>query len=227
MSTSVGNEHLSMRCYSGDGQAKSHMKNFVVAVLKSLASLVRTPTFQSLMSTRRSCKLCLTASAECMQATKELGNGQGSSCHPNEVGGREHKRYQARRVPVEIVRTRTQTLGPDDARNVPSMGPLELMWKPGASGATTRKILFLDTSRAHCHADATGEMAIELPPEEQVKGEDLITIGRKSSNELSSTVVLSSVHGHQQSCVVESVSCVGLCTEMTSLSLVTRSNWRG
>ena len=64
-----------------------------------------------------------------------------------------------------------------------SMGPFEcvmfllskaLMRKPGAFGATTRKILFLDVSRAHCQAEATSEMAIELPPEEQVKGEDLI-----------------------------------------------------
>ena len=49
-----------------------------------------------------------------------------------------------------------------------SMGPFEcvmfllskaLMWKPGANGATTRKMLFLDASRAHCQAEATGEMA--------------------------------------------------------------------
>ena len=62
------------------------------------------------------------------------------------------------------------------------MGPFEcvmfllskaLMWKPGANGATTRKILFLDASRAHCQAEATSGMAIELPPEEQVKGERL------------------------------------------------------
>ena len=61
-----------------------------------------------------------------------------------------------------------------------SMGRLEcvmfllseaLMWKPGASGASARKILFMDASRAHCQADATSEMEIELPPEEQVKGE--------------------------------------------------------
>ena len=49
-----------------------------------------------------------------------------------------------------------------------------LMWKPGASGATARKILFLDASRPHCQAEATSDMAIELPPEEQVNGEDLI-----------------------------------------------------
>ena len=64
-----------------------------------------------------------------------------------------------------------------------SMGPFEcvmfllskeLMWKLGASGAATRKILFLDASRVHCQAEATSEMTIELPPEEQVKGEDLI-----------------------------------------------------
>ena len=64
-----------------------------------------------------------------------------------------------------------------------SMGPLEcvillfskaLMRKPGASGPLARKIMFLDASRAHCQADATSEMAIELPPEEQVKGQDLV-----------------------------------------------------
>ena len=33
---------------------------------------------------------------------------------------------------------------------------------------------FWDASRAHCEFEATSEMAIELPPEEQVKGEDLI-----------------------------------------------------
>ena len=64
-----------------------------------------------------------------------------------------------------------------------SMGRLEcvtfflskaLMWKPGASGASARKIIFMDASRAHCQADATSEMEIELPPEEQVNGEDLI-----------------------------------------------------
>ena len=33
---------------------------------------------------------------------------------------------------------------------------------------------FWCVSRAHCEFEATSEMAIELPPEEQVKGEDLI-----------------------------------------------------
>ena len=40
---------------------------------------------------------------------------------------------------------------------------IALMWEPGASGATIRKILFLDASRAHCQAEATSEMAIEWP----------------------------------------------------------------
>ena len=44
------------------------------------------------------------------------------------------------------------------------------MWKPGASGPSAQKIMFLDASRAHGQADATSEMAIEVPPEEQVKG---------------------------------------------------------
>ena len=34
--------------------------------------------------------------------------------------------------------------------------------------------MFLDASRAHCQAEATSEMAIELLLEEQVEGEDLI-----------------------------------------------------
>ena len=34
--------------------------------------------------------------------------------------------------------------------------------------------MFLDASRAHCQAEVTSELPIELPPEEQVKGEDLI-----------------------------------------------------
>ena len=59
-----------------------------------------------------------------------------------------------------------------------SMGPLEcskaLMWKLGASGASARKIVFIYASKEHCQADATSETAIELPPEEQMKGGDLI-----------------------------------------------------
>ena len=51
---------------------------------------------------------------------------------------------------------------------------IALMWKPAACGASARKIVFMDASRAHCQADATSEMAIELPPEEHVKGEDVI-----------------------------------------------------
>ena len=121
-----------------------------------------------------------------------------------------------------------------------SMGPFErvmflqskaLMWKPGASGATTRKILFLDASRAHCQAEATSEMAIELLPEEQVKGEDLIGELLKSlygtREAAHNWEKKCQVHGQQQSCVVVNVSCVGSCTEMTSLSRVIQCNWRG
>ena len=48
------------------------------------------------------------------------------------------------------------------------------MWKPGARCVTARKILFFDASRARCQAEATSEMAIEMPPDEKVKGGDLI-----------------------------------------------------
>ena len=64
-----------------------------------------------------------------------------------------------------------------------SMGPFECVMffsfqsvcvETRGKWCDTRKILFLDASRAQCQAEATSEMAIELPPEEQVKGEDLI-----------------------------------------------------
>ena len=95
-------------------------------------SLVRSPTCWSLMSTRRSCRMCLTTSAECVSTqsilsarrkveidfTRGLGNGQGPSCHPNELSRREQRGCQATRAPIEIVRKRNQTLGPDHARDV-------------------------------------------------------------------------------------------------------------
>ena len=49
-----------------------------------------------------------------------------------------------------------------------------MTWRSGASGSLPRKVMFLDASRVHCWPDAVSEMAIELPPEEQVKGEDLV-----------------------------------------------------
>ena len=78
---------------------------------------------------------------------------------------------------------RTRTLGTDDAWNVRIDGTVRLRdvftfqsadVETWASGPTTRKILFLEASRALCQAEATSEMAIELPPDEKVKGEDLI-----------------------------------------------------
>ena len=97
---------------------------------------------------------------------------------------RETKAMTSDQVRVEIEWKRAQTLGLDDVRNVRIDRTVRvrdvfllskaLMWKPWTNGATTRNILFLDASRAHCQAEATSDMAIELPPEEQVKGEDLI-----------------------------------------------------
>ena len=121
--------------------------------------------------------MSLTTSAECvpellsadrfhgsvggvLQATKELGNGKESSCHLNEMGGRER---QATRVPVEIVRKRIQTLGSDDAKNVCINGTarvrdvLTLQSLDVQTQASCRKILFLDASRAHYQAEATGD----------------------------------------------------------------------
>ena len=48
-----------------------------------------------------------------------MGNGQGSSCYPDEVSEREQKRCQTARVSMEIVRKKkTQTMGSDNARNL-------------------------------------------------------------------------------------------------------------
>ena len=125
---------------------------------------------------------------------EELGYGQRHSCDPDEAGRREHRRCQATRVPVEIVRRRTQTLGPDHARNVCVDGIVRVgdvlalqsadveAWSKWCDG------MFMDASRAHCQADATSGTAIELPPEVQVKGEDLI-------GEL-----LKSLHGTRKRC---------------------------
>ena len=81
------------------------------------------------------------------------------------------------------VETNSKRWDPTMPGTFASMGPFEcvmfflskaLMWKPGENGATIRKILFLDASRAHCQAEASSVMAIELCPEEQVEGEYLI-----------------------------------------------------
>ena len=72
-----------------------------------------------------------------------------------------------------------------------SMGPFErvmfllskaLMWKPGQDVRRLGRSCFLDASRAHCQAEATSEMAIELTPEEQVKPKDLMGDVLKSLN---------------------------------------------
>ena len=112
------------------------------------------------------------------RATKEMRDGPWQSCHLNEMGRCEQRRLQATRVPIEIVRERTYTLRPNDARNVCIDGTIRVrdvlvlqsavVETRGQVGATTRKILFLHTSRAHCQAEATSEMAIEMSPEEQV-----------------------------------------------------------
>ena len=145
------------------------------------------------------------------QAFQTLGDGQWHSCHPNEVGGREQREMLGNQSTDRDCAGKNSNGG---TRPCPgtfaSMGPFEcvmfllsqaLVWKPGASGASARKIMFMDASRAHCQADATSEMVIELPPEEQVKGEDLIgellkslygqerqrTIGRRSGRKCSVT----------------------------------------
>ena len=103
----------------------------------------------------------------------------GKGLHVSEVGG-----HRSRCCVKKLKRW-----DPTMPGTYASMGPFEcvmfmfskaLMWKTGASCATALKILFLDASNAHCQAEATSEMAIELPPEEQVKGEDFIGELQKS-----------------------------------------------
>ena len=103
--------------------------------------------------------------------------------------GREQRGCQATEVSMEIVRGRDQSMGAGSTRNLCVNGttrvrdvPLlqsddvekAMTWKPGTSGPSARKIMFLDTPRAHCRADATNEMAVDSPPEEQVKGKDSV-----------------------------------------------------
>ena len=114
-----------------------------------------------------------------------MGNGQGHSCYffPTKwvdvnKGDAKQPAYRSRLCGKELKRW-----DPTMPGTFASMGLFEcvmflfskaLMWKPGASGPSARKIMFLDASIAHCQADATSEMAIELPPEGQVKDQDLV-----------------------------------------------------
>ena len=47
-------------------------------------------------------------------------------------------------------------------------------WTPGVSGSLARTIMVLDASSVHCWADAMRLIAIELPPEDEVKDKDLV-----------------------------------------------------
>ena len=124
-------EELSKRCYNKGGQAKNHLKNFVVAVLKGLKREIDSVKASGSMEVGVTCEepnvLELDEYAEelqnvfdsisgvrldpellgasrkveidfmnrlevYLQATKELGEGQGHSCHPNELGRREQRR---------------------------------------------------------------------------------------------------------------------------------------
>ena len=81
------------------------------------------------------------------------------------------------RVPIEIVREGTQTVGPDHAKDTCVDGTVrvcDVLTLQSAEVEAWGKIIFMDASRAHCQADATSEMAIELSLQEQVEGEDLI-----------------------------------------------------
>ena len=49
-----------------------------------------------------------------------------------------------------------------------------MTWKSEVSRSLVRKVMFSERSRVQCWADATREMAIELPPGEQAEDKDLI-----------------------------------------------------
>ena len=124
-------EELSKSCYNKGGQAKNHMKNFVVAVLKGLMRendsvkaigsmevgvTCEEPNvleldeyaeelqnvFDSISGVRLGFRAvdCVEEGRDRLhesvggvsQATKELGEGQEHSCHPNEMGRREQRR---------------------------------------------------------------------------------------------------------------------------------------
>ena len=121
-------EDLSKRCYNKSGQAKYHMKNFVVAVLKGLKRerdsvtaigstevgviceepnvLEHAEELQNVLDSISGVRLdpelwsasrkveinFMNSVGGVSQTTKELGEGQGNSCHPNEMGRREQRR---------------------------------------------------------------------------------------------------------------------------------------
>ena len=103
-----------------------------------------------------------------------MGNGQWHACHPDKVVGREQVSKKDAK----------QTMGAGSTRNLCVNGTARvrdvlfcskaMTWKPGTSGPSARKIMFLDTPRAHCRADATNEMVVESPPEEHVNGKDSV-----------------------------------------------------
>ena len=76
-------------------------------------------------------------------------------------------------------------MGSDSARNccvneIARVGDVFLFskvitWTPGVSGSLARTIVwFWDASSVHCWADAMRLIAIELPPEDEVKDKDLV-----------------------------------------------------
>ena len=118
------------------------------------------------------------------QATENMGNGQRHSSYPDEVGACEPRRREATRVSIEIVHEGAQTMGPDNARDFCINGTARVRdvsfpprcWCGNLErvGRQHEEIMFLDASRAHCQADATSEMATEVPPEDQVTGQDFV-----------------------------------------------------
>ena len=131
-------EELRMRCYSGGGQAQNHMKNFVVAVLKGLEREIDSAKEIRSMEVGVTCEepnvLELDEHAEELQNVFDNISGVRrdsdllSALRKVEIDFMNRLDVYRKRprngatdkggIQVEIVRERTQTLGPDHARNV-------------------------------------------------------------------------------------------------------------
>ena len=169
-----------MCCYSGDEQPRNHMKNFVVNVLNRLKREIDSVKSDWFNGSWRHVEPNVLELCEYPEELQDIDNVSGVRLDPELLSA-------SRKVDIGFMNRLVDVNARDAKRPVPRtfalMGPFEcvmfllskaLMWNPGASGASVRKILSLDTSREHCQADATSEMAVELPLEEQEKGEDLI-----------------------------------------------------
>ena len=181
-------------------QAKNHIKNFVVAVLKGLKREIDSVKAISSMEVGVTCEepnvIELDEYAEELQNAYDSISGVRldpellSASRKVEIDFmnrlevyRKRPRNWAKDKGIHVIPTKWVEVNKGDDKRpeyrsrlcgkelkrwdatmpgtFASMGPFEgvtsllskaVMWKPGANGATTRKILFLDASRAHCQS---------------------------------------------------------------------------